>query len=354
MKGILLAMALILSGCAGLHSMPPNGYSNTNDLQSIRVFFDQFGDLYPTSPEANMPEQRLLGRNYAFSVRTHMNNTNQIYNDATIEKHYLDVAETISDRLEASKKLVFLIHGYNNSYKEASSSFEYIKNRLKSNSKDDFFFVEVYWDGLFKGPFSFPFPLAYWFESMTYSNIAGQVGLRKLINRLPENTELTLITHSRGAGVAFSAISNPVYDDHIVVPPFEKLKGTNISKLNIVSIAPAVGNGHPIGDLSELLPIDSKVFIGFNANDPVLKKSQGKFVIGSERFGDTSLGVNDEFYLAAERKVNQSRVVLQRVVYNGYDAHGIRGYIDNTVSSDCLFWAAKLIVEKPTECSLIQ
>lgn len=355
MKFILIVLMLALSGCAGLHSMPPNGYSNTADSSSLRVFFDQYGGLFPSSPKALMPKQKIFGSNYAFSIRTHMKNTEQPYTNESTEKQYIDLTNTISEKLKTkNSKLVFLVHGYNNSFDQASSSFEYVKSFLKSSSKSNYVFVEVYWDGLLKGPFSSPFPLAYWFDSLTYSNIAGQVGLRKLINRLPIETDLTVVTHSRGAGVIFSAISNPLYDDHIVVPDFEEFKGSNISNLNIVSIAPAVGNGHPTDDLSKVLPEGAKIFIGFNESDPALQKSQGKIKVGSNKFGDTSLGTDNEFYLAAEKSANTARIVLQRVVYKGYNAHGIRGYIDAESQTKCLFWASKLVEEKPSACSLVR
>lgn len=350
MRYILVLSIFILAGCAGLHSMPPNNYSNTGDDKTYRVFFDQNGDLYPSSPVAVMPKQKIFGRNNAFSVRTHMNETDQNYDDETIEVHYSELVASLSNQMKEKSKLVFLIHGFNNSYEDANSSFEYIKSYLNSKSDSEFVFVEVYWDGLFKGPFSSPLPLAYWFDSLTYSNIAGQVGFRKLLNRLPYNTDLTIITHSRGAGVAFSAISDPVYDKHINVPEFEDYKGDNISNLNIVSIAPAVGNGHPLGDLPSILNKNSKVFIGFNENDPALKKSK----VGSGKFGDTSLGTDNSFYLESEKSANEEHIILQRVVYKNYDKHEIRGYIDLQAQTDCLFWAAKLFNDKPQSCSLSQ
>lgn len=348
MKYILLLSILALEGCAGLHSMPPTNYSSASDDFTYRVFFDQYGDPYPSSPSAEMPKQKTFGRNTAFSIRTHMKDTNQPYDDVTIAKHYVELVTSISNRLTENSKLVFLIHGYNNSYSEANSSFEYIKNYLKSKSDTDFVFLEVYWDGLFKGRFSSPLPFAYWFDSLTYSNIAGQVGLRKLINRLPDNTDLTVITHSRGAGVIFSAISDPVYDQHIVVPEYEAYTGENLSSLNIVSIAPAVGNGHPLEDLSEVLGERAKVFIGFNENDPALQKSK----VGSGPFGDTSLGTSNKFYLNAEKLANAEHLILQRVIYNNYNRHGVRGYIDAEPKTDCLFWAAKLTANKPKNCDL--
>ncbi|RRS06497.1 alpha/beta hydrolase [Pseudoalteromonas sp. J010] len=348
MKHILLLFILALAGCAGLHSMPPKNYSHTDDESTYRVFFDQYGDLYPSSSEAIMPERKTFGRNYAFSIRTYMKNTNQEYNENTIEAHYSKLVSSISDKMNKQSKLVLLIHGFNNSYEEANLSFEYIKSHLNSKSDSKFIFIEVYWDGLFKGPFSSPLPLAYWFDSLTYSNIAGQVGLRKLLNRLPHNTNLTIITHSRGAGVAFSAISNPVYDKHIIVPEFEDYAGDNISSLNIVAIAPAVGNGHPLGDPSSILNQNSRVFIGFNENDPALQKSK----VGSGKFGDTSLGTDNKFYLKAEKLANVQHLTLQRVVYENYNEHGIRGYIDLQAQTDCLFWAANLFNDQPQNCSL--
>ncbi len=356
----IISIVLVLSGCSGLHSMPPNGYSKTDDQLTLRVFFDQFGDLYPASHDqsydALMPDQKTIGRNYAFSIRTHMKKIGQTYNNDTIEKQYNLLSETISSKLVSDEDLsiLFLIHGYNNSYDEARSSFDYIKSSIQSKTNKRYLFVEVYWDGLFEGPFTAPFPIAYWFEALTHSNKAGQVGLRRLINKLPENTDLTILTHSRGAGVAFSAVLNPKHGTKVSKPKFETFEGGNLGKIRIISIAPAVGTNHPVEKLSRLLPAGSKVFIGFNSEDETLKKSKGKIKVGAGKFGDTRLGSDDEFYKSAETLANKNSIILQRVSYANYKEHAIKGYIDKEESTNCLFWAATLIDEKPSGCMLVQ
>lgn len=354
MKLIMALLSLILVGCAGLHSTPPNNYSSSSDPSTIRVSFDQYGDIYPSSPETKMPEQKYFGFNHAFSIKNFLENNSHPYNDDLIEQRYSNIATQIvtNARRHQGSKIVFLIHGFNNSFEEASDSYEKIKSFMRLHSKTHFIFVEIYWDGLYKGPFSFPLPLAYWFDSLTYSNIAGQVGLRRLFNDLPDNSHISIITHSRGAGVALSALHDPVYDSHITVPHFEELNPNKIGKVNLISIAPAVGTGHLFSDMPDNIKQSSQFFIGFNENDPALQKSIKKFGVDSQNFGDTSLGTDDSFYLEIEKKLNKNSKVIQRVKYENYHSHSFDGYIQNEEKTKCLLWASELIDENPDGCQL--
>lgn len=358
----IVSVVFFVSGCSGLHSIPPASYDENTPKNTIKVFFDQWGQVYPKRIDTNI-DKVSFGFNYGFNIKMYMEQKGISYN---AEKTYTELATEIKKKLKESgenSKLVFLIHGYNNSYKKASDSFAELKKILKPSK--DIIYVEVFWDGLYKGKYTFPYPLFYWFDSMTYSNLAGQVGLRKLLNELDDGADINIITHSRGAGVAVSAFSDPKYDSakyncdpakpfdkqkyQVCVPPFESVDKKQFARVNLIMIAPAIGRGHQIKQLKKNMPENSGVYIGFNDNDPALLKSMLK----SNQFGDTSFGAVNDYYHSISNEVNIDKQWMQRVRYLGYHKHALNGYLNSTNDdTSCLFWAANLLDMKPRDCGL--
>jgi len=351
---IILSVTLqAISGCAGLHSIPPSDYTATAPTNTVRIFFDQWGSVYPKAPPAQMPTSPILGWNAPFSISTHMQATQQNYDKRTVTDLVGEFGRDIIRSLDmnSTKRLYVLIHGYNNSFSEASKTFEDIRCQILNANAKVSVFLEVYWDGLYEGLFTVPIPVWYWFDSMTYSNLVGQVGLRRILNQLPNDTELIFITHSRGAGVAFSALTDPMYDSHITIPNFESIDARRFSSITLIAVAPAIGSGHPLSGLHESLPDRSGIIVGFNANDPVLQKS----LLGSKTFGDTSLGASEEFYVDAESRLNGSRKWLQRVQYVNYKEHDAKHYLTyrNGEAFRCLLWSATPEIARPNGCELL-
>ena len=203
--------------------------------------------------------------------------------------------------------LVVLIHGYNNSFCEAAKDFAELRARIRGiDGNHDHLYLEVYWDGLYRGPYTAPLPALYWYDSRAYSLIAGQVGLRRLLNdlrlRLPENTAVRLITHSRGAGVVVGALADANYDPEIEVPAHESPRWQIDTDLGIALLAPAVDSTDIIGHLSpEQFESDAKILVGFNAADPVLNK----IIHRPEKFGATRLGVKTDDFCRTASFMNQ-------------------------------------------------
>jgi len=351
---VILTLTAFMSGCGGLHVVPDQGYSQTGDPDTIRMVFDQEGNLYPKSPPTKMPKPRTYNINWARTVDHEMKQLEETYSRELTDQLYQEHAAEIAAAMKRlnTNRVIFLIHGYNNSYHEAKDvAFAGMKKQILDATQEDQVFVEVYWDGLYKGDYTNPVPFSYWFKAMSYSNFAGQRGLRTLLNRLPRDLDLVIVTHSRGAGVAFSAFADPLYDKHIRVPCYELLRKKHFRSVTLVPIAPAIGNGHPLEKLKAALPKESRVVVGFNHQDPALQKSVKDLGPGPERFGDTGLGTNEEYFQQLADQLNtDGRKWLQRVEYQDYPAHGIGGYLAKKATTSCLLWKAGLAKAEPTGC----
>jgi hypothetical protein len=194
-------------------------------------------------------------------------------------------------------------------------------------------YLEVFWDGMHRGPLTLCVPFLYWFKALTYSNLAGQIGLRALLNKRPPDLPVLFITHSRGAGVALSCVSDPIWDDDIEVPEHEAPTLESAPAVALICLAPAVGNGHPLPGVRSALPSNSALGIGFNAHDPALKKSHikalRKSIIDERNFGDTSFGTNEEVFKEAEGSTEIGSTWLYRSVYENYNSHALQGYLEH-------------------------
>lgn len=367
MKNLLfISLILLLSGCAGLPTVPPNGYSETQDISPLttRIAFDQYGKIYPTSPPFKIPLMYKLVPNIksGFSIEEHFRRRGLNYNPDQIENEIIKKIVQNSKSTAGNSKIIFLIHGFNNSFDKASKSLNLMKQTIEEDSTSKNTYVEVYWDGLHKGPFTFKSPNFYWQNALTNSNYTGQVGFRNLLNKLPNNTDLYFITHSRGAAVVFSVFTNPLYN--IDEPKYNKFALSKFKKVRIVSFAPAIGTGHFSDkymniktDIKNDFPTDTKIFLGFNSSDRTLKKFMPK-KIGEMLLGSTKLGYDNSYYKIVEKSFNTKDLWIQRQEYSQTD-HGLTAYFgleepQNRIYTNCLLWASTLIKSKPKECTLKQ
>lgn len=355
---IIFSSIFMLSGCVGLHNVPPIGYSETipSDL-TTRVAFDQYGNIYPDSPPYKIPQlDRLIGKDEPFDLVIEMHKLGENYNNEIQDKIYRDAVEKIKNNQKIAgenSKIIFLIHGYNNNFGEASDSYKYIKEYLKKQNNTKYTFVEIYWDGLYRGPRSAILPVFYWGDATLNSDIGGQVGLRKLLNRMPKDTNLYVITHSRGAGVIFSAISNPIYKLGYEPKSYEDFNTNIFNKARIVSIAPAIGGAHISNSIKSNLPKDTKVLVGYNSYDLTVRKYLLSLKAGNKVAGDTSLSNSNSFFKKMESQLNKEGKWIQRVKYQD-TRHEVQAYFSYTNKTNCLLWAANIIDSKPPKCNLVR
>lgn len=346
----MLALLLFLAGCA-YHSVPPKDYSQrpAKPDRVVRIVFDQNGNIYPPSQNAYglpIPKQP-ENRNIAFDLGKTYQRLGLPYPQDRI---YQEFANAIAAEIAAVKadRVVFLIKGFNNSFKSSLNDFANTRAHIRErHPRHDLVYVEVYWDALFQKLDTSPLPL-FWFKSLTYSNVAGEVGLRRILNRLPQGTDITFLTHSRGAAVALSALFRPFYDTMIEVPPPDPLEGGRLGDIVLVAFAPAIGNGHM--EQPDLWTHLDAMYVGFNANDPATSK---KPLLGAgpsrRKFGDTGLGSSEAYFLDLQRQFGGGgRMPLQREVFR-HGSHDWARYLKDARQADCLLWAGKVLVDKPAE-----
>lgn len=326
-RGFTSALYRLVTFTAGVHNVPCATYLASAPPDTVRVAFDQYGVIYPTSVDVPAIRQPRIGSNYAWSLRHELDRLGYEYGPSQIAAATAQVAESLKTKAKSvpANCMVVLIHGYNNALPAAAENYSRIRAQLQHHPILKPVYLEVFWDGMHRGPLTWRAPLLYWFDAMTYSNIAGQIGLRSLMNRRPLDLPVLFITHSRGAGVAFSCISDPVYDDHIEVGEYEASTLQSAPSVALVCLAPAVGNGHSLPKVRAALPKNSSLGIGFNERDPALQKP----FVGAQSLGDTSLGTNEDFFLDAERATNMGSTWLYRSVYADYPKHDLQGYLEH-------------------------
>lgn len=310
MKIVLLICTLGLFGCAGTHTIPATDWEyEISKTKPLRIVFDQDGNPYPSdSPQRKIWQDykpsvkaKIFGEAFQLRHRTYRakseGESNQYYGYKDDENLLEEYAKILDERLINKDRLIVFIHGFNVDYEDAENVMTTFRDGIKT---DNSAVLEVVWDGLHRS-----LPTTKWLKSMTYSNLAGQFGLRRLLNKLQlKDKQVYFATHSRGAAVALSALVDPLYDDHIVGPNGDKPVKDDIdfekpnwaakpSGIHFFMFAPAMGKGHIFPGFEEKLPkVGVKMYVVVKEND----YATNKLFIGKGPFGSTHLN-GDEVYL---------------------------------------------------------
>ncbi len=206
---MVIVASVLLGGCyahnfPAAHSFPQGTAQAPLPTYARQVFVDANGTFYPDGwPMFGLPRARWpRGSLY-----------NQFY-----DAPYTSVAMDILHREEArqlaaladfaaDKRRVFiLVHGYNNSPRQAERPFEQIESLVQPGQDDAV--IRFHWDGLVGSGAGAG---KIWFNAVGNSQLAGSRGLRRILAQL-SGKDIYLIAHSRGASVVLSALSNPPYD----------------------------------------------------------------------------------------------------------------------------------------------
>lgn len=222
--------AMLLTAACIRHNVPAAGFTTTPGPSNVmRVFVDANGDFYPEHWERWFTQG---GVERAHSLRLHPDPDNS---RAAVLSRARAAQLAAVERLVADKSRVFvLIHGFNNSQKEAEDSYDTLRSRIPLTPGDAV--IQFHWDGLV-GSRGGQVPI--WFNAAGYSQVAGTHALRPILNLIP-GVDVYVITHSRGASVALSALGNPAYD-----PDF-RARTTRLFGTEFFNAAPLVENGKRI------------------------------------------------------------------------------------------------------------
>jgi len=187
---------------------------------------------------------------------------------------------------------------------------------------------------------------------MESSNLAGLCGLRPLLALLPVGTDISMLTHSRGAAVALGVAANPALSDRKVAqarctpepPP------GHLGHVALVAFAPAVGEGVIVqqGKVPpSILAVFDRIYVGFNHFDKSTSKTFMGIRFGSGAFGDTRLASNEAFLTLVE---TQAAGAVQHETFS-QKRHAIGAYLAVQPQSACLLWAGWLIDKRPDGCA---
>ena len=329
MKTQLLFISLIFTiiSCSVKHNLPQSQTPNKKISNTVyKIFVDQNGSFFPENWEGIYGEHARKG---AYSLNT-LAIRKGIKN--SLIKSELEILDSIKNTAAKYKRIIILVHGYNNNESQANMSFKKIQKIISKNSDADLF-LEFYWDGLVAHNAS---SVKIWFNATGYSQLAGEFGLRRVLNTM-KNKEVVIISHSRGASVVLSALSNPPYDTAFIkdtknfhgiqIGGGESLIENN-NTINCIFLAPAVGDVDfktpEKKDYRKFSPQLKSLQITINTTDPTLKKYISKGIL-SDNFNPTDLGYREFLY----QKLSKVYPIMVATDYSGMASHSFSDYVDS-------------------------
>lgn len=199
---MILALAgSFLCGCASAPTFPDGqafGAVGPATPPTMTLFVDQKGTLYSNGWESAYPEvfatEALL-----MVVRDDADRAARL----AIEQE--DMRAELADFTAGARRVFVLIHGFNDPQPGSDASYAVIREAVAFEPGDAV--IHFHWDGLTASQLSVG---GIWFESAGNSQLAGIRALRSLLNDVRGKT-VVLISHSRGASVILSALSNPAF-----------------------------------------------------------------------------------------------------------------------------------------------
>ncbi|WP_125782591.1 hypothetical protein [Pseudoalteromonas rubra] len=240
-KVYALFLVITLTGCAS-NVYYFNEAQKQENLEngSVSIFIDAFGSVYPKNglpPEltTNIPRESgiydlmsmcdfdcsaVVENTEAFEIcqMQHLPEKERYQFMRSVQlKLWNSRAKYLYEQIKGTKKeVVFLLHGYNSSYKDSTDSFKLMKEEVRQHAmprERQFLFVNLYWDGFEGNPFS-----GAWSRAQASGPLVG-FRLRQFFNafsdmykaegKAPPN--VTFLTHSSGAFVVGSLIGNPFF-----------------------------------------------------------------------------------------------------------------------------------------------
>lgn len=322
MKKFQLFVFLILFSCA-THNIPTSANPNVHIPPNTSVaFVDLNGNFYPENWDTEIGPYK---------------KTSSLYLTAKMKNALPTLTNFEAKRLSEyrnkvlNKKRVFVfVHGYNNGVAKAKRNYDLLRTKININDATDEV-IEFYWDGLVSGN-----PVGsgkIWFNAVGYSQMAGEFGLRKILNEIYDK-DIYIISHSRGASVILSSLSNPPYDpkfraatENLGIPVDNAVPlAENGNRIVAVMLAPAVGDidFKMVDDTTKYRKFSSqlkKMHITVNKNDPALKK----FVGLQNSFNATTLGYDRSDYDSLNSKYH----FLTLNNFDGQKSHSFDVYLNN-------------------------
>jgi hypothetical protein len=313
---------LLLTSCRAIHNVPTAASPNIHIAPNISIaYVDLNGNFYPDQWAQKIGPYERKSSLYLTAKRN-----GKLQELTAFEANKLTDIKIVT----SNKKRIFIfVHGYNNDASLSKINYDNIRKKIRIDPVNDEV-IEFYWDGLVAhNPGS---SAKIWFNAAGYSQMAGEFGLRSILNQI-YGKDIILISHSRGASVVLSALSNPPYNpkfyattNNLGIPIGNKTPlAENNNRIISIMLAPAIGeidftreDNNTYRPFSEQL---KKIHITINETDPVLNKFIG--LPGS--FNATTLGHD----LKAYNNLQPQYGFFTCDDFTGQKEHDFVKYLDN-------------------------
>ena len=262
-RALFLAITalLALSGCAYRNNFPlprSAALAHSVEADTMRVYVDADGTFYPADWRQACPRRcEPFEKNSSLFIKSAGSDARRLSFRAHILDNQARSLDALARFVGAHPRLFILVHGFNCDEADARASYDRIRDRIAFKPDDGV--IEFYWDGLVKVPAKKKLsaaPLSFWRHAVNYSQTAGSRGLRRIL-ALAHGRDIVMISHSRGASVLLSALSNPGYPERFI-KRIERLGFTHIdgdrdylnppplpagaaNRIRLLMLAPAIG-----------------------------------------------------------------------------------------------------------------
>lgn len=340
MKKLFLyfSISIIITSCAALHNTPKSANPNVVEKPNVLYsFVDQNGNFYPNNwrktygtppPNAKKNEYSLMKIATEKGIEKELSQSENMF------------LKSVSTQVQSKKRVFIFVHGFNSTAKKSTENYELARSIMNINPSTDGV-IQFYWDGLTAQNMLGGAKI--WFDATNYSQMAGEFGLRRILNAI-SNKDVYIISHSRGASVVLSALSSPHFNESIKTQTFEnhnvdiddaKILRENKNKITCIMLAPAVGvddfkskydDVTNFRDFSHQL---KKIHITVNNTDPLLKKFIGFL---SKTLKPTDLGYKEDAY----NQLCDYYTCFVKTDFTGQKSHDFNDYIKNPKFKDIL------------------
>lgn len=327
---ILIALFLLLQSCAALHNTPKSANPNVKENPNIFYsFVDQNGNFYPNNWRSIYGDPPQNARKNEYSLQKIATEKHLLYE---LEKEERSIITTIRKEAASKKRVFIFVHGFNSTAKKSTQNYELARKYININPNTDQI-IQFYWDGL--AAQNLLGGAKIWFNATNFSQMAGEFGLRRILNAL-NNKEIYIISHSRGASVVVSALSAPILTENVKKETIEnhnidfdtsKELLENGNKITCLMLAPAIGindfykpeTENEFCDFSKQV---QKIHITINNSDPLLKKFVGFL---SKTLKPTDLGFKEDAY----NTLCKHYILFEKTDFTGQKTHDFDSYLKN-------------------------
>lgn len=331
---VLFLVALCLGACA--HNLPAADVPNSvTEAAQARVYVDMNGVMYPPGWRSpTVVGERAVRRGHSIYAALNGDEDRLRVVHSAEDAHLGTIARLARER---SRVFVFLV-GFNTDHRSTAVELRAMQDAVGLGPDD--LAVEFYWDGHDAGFYADAARI--WFWGAGSSQVAGQRGLRRVLNAVGDRP-VVLVSYSRGASVVLSALSDPAYAPSFRADTealtylrpagpafFEPPPLAPGGPIRVVMLAPAIGEPdfwapgsvRTAWSFRAFPPRVASIRYSINEHDPVLTKG---FAGLAPYFNATDLGA----YRSAGRDLDCHYRILQGYEVDGKIGHGVGAYIAN-------------------------